>query len=67
MPQLFTVPALGLPALHNHRHYLCLILDSMGNGSKSPSVQTHGEDVITVRCPGARLGLDDIFYLAVFA
>ena len=67
MAQLLTVPALGLPALNDHRNNLTLVLQSVGNGCKPPSVQTHGEDIITVRCPVVGFGLGDILNVSIFA
>ena len=51
MLQLLAIPALGLPALNNDCHDLVFIFNDMGYGCKPPSVQAHGEDIITVRCP----------------
>ena len=67
MPQLFAVPTLGLPTLNDHRHNLTLIVESMGYCHEPPSVQAHGENVITVCCPVYRLCLYNLFYISISA
>ena len=49
-----------------HRHNLTLVFQSVGNGRKHPSVQTHGENIITVRCPICGFGFGDILNVSIF-
>ena len=66
MPQLLAIPALGLPALNNDCHDLMFIFDYVRYGCESPSVQAHGEDIITVCCPVNRFCFGDVLDFAVF-
>ena len=66
MPQLLAIPALGLPALNNDCHDLVFVLYYVRYGCEPPSVQAHGEDIITVRCPVNRLSFGNVLYFSVF-
>ena len=66
MPQLLAIPALGLPALNHDRHYLIFVFYYVGYGCEPPSVQAHGEDIITGRCPANRFCFGGVLYFAVF-
>ena len=61
MPQLFAVPTLGLPALNDHRHGLVLVLKYVVYSCETPSIQTHGEDVIPMCCAVDRFAFSYVF------